>query len=111
MRLDVSAEALHVDLNKYSLRCADRISHQIPISSIMKIPVFGKITSLCLLLAAGTMLTRADVLTWDPAANGSGSGGAGTWNLNGTANWFNGTADVKWLDNSAAGTNSGIFAG
>ena len=77
----------------------------------MKIPVFGKITSLCLLLAAGTLLTRADVLTWDPAANGSGSGGAGTWNLNGTANWFNGTADVKWLDNSAAGTNSGIFAG
>jgi fibronectin-binding autotransporter adhesin len=76
----------------------------------MKIPVFGKILSLSLLVAAGTSLTRADVLTWDPLLNGGG-GGAGTWNLNGTANWFNGATDVKWLDNSALGTNGAVFGG
>ena len=76
----------------------------------MKIPVFGKILSLSLLVAAGTSLTRADVLTWDPLLNGGGGGG-GTWNLNGTANWFNGATDVKWLDNSARGTNGAVFGG
>src|SRR5436305_11804166 len=76
----------------------------------MKTPVFGKLTSLCLLLAAGAGVTRADVLTWDPLLNGGG-GGTGTWNLNGTANWFNGASDVKWLDNSALGTNSAVFSG
>jgi fibronectin-binding autotransporter adhesin len=76
----------------------------------MKTTVFGKLTSLCLLLAAGASVTRADVLTWDPLLNGGG-GGTGTWNLNGSANWFNGSADVKWLDNSALGTNAAVFTG
>ena len=76
----------------------------------MKTPVFGKIIPLSLLLAVGVSVTRADVLTWDPLANGGG-GGSGTWNLNGTANWFNGANDVKWLDNSATGTNGAVFAG
>ncbi len=76
----------------------------------MKKPVFGKIISLSLLVAASVSLTRADVLTWDPLAN-SGGGGAGTWNFNTTANWFNGSTDIKWLDNSATGTNTAIFAG
>ena len=58
----------------------------------------------------GAFAAHADVLTWDPALN-SGSGGAGTWNLNTTANWFNGSTDVQWKDNSALGTNSAIFGG
>jgi fibronectin-binding autotransporter adhesin len=53
---------------------------------------------------------HADLLTWDPSLSG-GSGGNGTWNLNSTANWWNGSADVKWTDNSAAGTNTAQFAG
>src|SRR6185437_4339218 len=76
----------------------------------MKTPVFGKTLSLTLLVAAGVSLAHANVLTWDPLAN-SGGGGTGTWNLNGNANWFNGSTDVKWLDNSAIGTNVAVFAG
>jgi fibronectin-binding autotransporter adhesin len=76
----------------------------------MKTPVLGKITSLCSLLAAGLMAAHADVLTWDPLSGG-GTGGTGTWNLNTTANWWNGANDVKWTDNSTAGTNGAIFTG
>ena len=77
---------------------------------IMKTPLLKKINSIGLVLVAGVLATRADVLTWDPALNG-GSGGAGTWNFNTAANWFNGATDIKWLDNSAAGTNSAVFSG
>ena len=63
-----------------------------------------------LILAAGMLSARADNLTWDPSFSG-GSGGNGTWDLNTTANWWNGSADVKWLDNSTTGTNSAVFAG
>src|SRR5215469_13052599 len=47
-------------------------------------------------------------LTWDPGKTG-GSGGTGTWDLNTTADWYNGTSDVNWLDNSALGANTAIF--
>ena len=40
----------------------------------------------------------AATMTWDPAGNGSGSGGTGTWN---TQSWWNGTADVGWTTNDA----------
>ncbi len=40
-------------------------------------------------------------LTWDPAADGSTSGGAGTWD-NFTANWWNGASDQSWVNSSAA---------
>ena len=53
---------------------------------------------------------RADSLLWDPLAIG-GSGGTGTWNLNSTANWWNGSSDVTWKDNSANGTNTALFSG
>ncbi|HWC58458.1 MAG TPA: hypothetical protein VHC44_02100, partial [Verrucomicrobiae bacterium] len=76
----------------------------------MKTPVLGKITPLCLLLGLAASVAHADVLTWDPQLTG-GSGGAGTWNLNTTANWWNGSADVQWKDNSALGTNGAIFGG
>src|SRR5450756_2578697 len=78
--------------------------------STMKKPTIKKITSLCLALAAVVMASRADVLTWDPSLGG-GTGGAGTWNLNSTANWWNGSADVSWKDNSATGTNTALFSG
>ena len=45
-------------------------------------------------------------LTW----GASGGGGAGTWDVNTTANWFNGSAAVKWP--VAGGTNDdAVFAG
>ncbi|MDR3456935.1 MAG: autotransporter-associated beta strand repeat-containing protein [Verrucomicrobiae bacterium] len=76
----------------------------------MKNPTTKKITALCLALAAGVLASHADVLTWDPSLGG-GTGGAGTWNLNSTANWWNGAADVSWKDNSAKGTNTAVLAG
>ena len=40
----------------------------------------------------------------------SGGGGNGTWNINTTANWYDGSANVKWLD--FGGTDySAIFGG
>jgi fibronectin-binding autotransporter adhesin len=63
-----------------------------------------------LFAAAGMFAACADTLTWDPGATG-GSGGNGTWNLNSTINWWNGSADIKWLDNSATGTNVASFGG
>jgi autotransporter-associated beta strand protein len=63
-----------------------------------------------LFAAAGMFAARADTLTWDPAHSG-GSGGSGTWNLNSTASWWNGSADVTWKDNSANGTNTAVFPG
>lgn len=68
-----------------------------------------KILTAALLAAAGVVTARADSLTWDPAMSG-GSGGAGTWDLNSTANWWNGASDVAWKDNSARGTNSALFS-
>jgi fibronectin-binding autotransporter adhesin len=76
----------------------------------MKKPVLGKITPLCLLLGIAVSTAYADSLTWDPLLN-SGGGGTGTWNLNTTANWYNGTTDVTWKDNSTTGTNAAIFGG
>lgn len=77
----------------------------------MKKTIITKINSICLLLAAGLVASQAFPLNWDPGLTGSASGGGtGTWNLNTTANWFNGTADAKWTDNSAAGTDQAIFA-
>ena len=59
---------------------------------------------------ASLMAARADSLTWDPG-HSSGSGGSGTWDLNTTANWWNGTADVFWKDSSASGSNAAVFSG
>ena len=69
-----------------------------------------KILAVGLSVAAGLMAARADSLTWDPLLGG-GTGGTGTWNLNSAANWWSGSTDVKWLDNSAGGTNTAVFAG
>lgn len=76
----------------------------------MKTQIIRKITSVCFALAAGVVVARAQSLTWDPGHSG-GSGGGGTWDLNTTANWWNGAADAKWTDNSAAGTNTALFSG
>jgi autotransporter-associated beta strand protein len=61
-------------------------------------------------VVAGMAVARADSLNWDPQHN-SGGGGAGTWDFNTSANWWNGSADVKWLDNSTLGTNTAQFSG
>ena len=64
------------------------------------------------LLAATGLLAHAQVLTWDPGlSTGANPGGTGTWNLNATANWYNGTIDIKWTDNSTTGTNVALFSG
>ena len=76
----------------------------------MKPSIVRRIAICSLLLAAGPAVTHAQTtLTWDPGLSG-GSGGTGTWNLT-TANWYNGTADVKWTDTSAIGTIPAVFAG
>jgi len=62
---------------------------------------------LALCLLAGAVASHADSLTWGIG----GAGGAGTWNLNATANWYDGTSNVQWKDNSATGTNTAIFSG
>ena len=54
----------------------------------------------CFVGSSGT----AAVLTWDPAGNGSGSGGNGTWN---TQSWFNGASDVAWTANDAVFQGTG----
>lgn len=59
------------------------------------------------ILAAAAL--HAAPLTWDPAANGSQSGGAGTWDANTTANWWNGSADQAWTDTT--GIDTAIFGG
>ena len=45
-------------------------------------------------------LPAAAQLTWDPAMDGSTSGGAGTWDTT-TTNWWNGAADVTWNNSGA----------
>ena len=40
----------------------------------------------------------ANVFTWDPAHNTTGSDGLGTWDTS-TANWANNSADVPWPNN------------
>ena len=73
---------------------------------------FISLVAACLILAAGVIAAGAQALTWDPSlSTGASPGGAGTWDLNTTANWYNGTADVQWTDNSVAGTNAAIFSG
>lgn len=55
---------------------------------------------------------NAQTLNWDPGlTDSSGGGGAGIWNLNTTANWYNGISDVLWLDNSSLGSNAAVFGG
>ncbi|HEX9047015.1 MAG TPA: hypothetical protein VF988_08300, partial [Verrucomicrobiae bacterium] len=77
----------------------------------MNIPILKKITSLAL-LATVAVAGRAESMNWDPGlSGGGGGGGSGTWDLNSTANWFNGVSDAMWLDNSSLGTNSAIFGG
>ena len=58
----------------------------------------------CVLAAAVIMSVlcspaEAANYTWDPAGDGSMSGGNGTWN---TSSWYNGSTDVNWADTNAA---------
>src|ERR1700677_5039368 len=67
-------------------------------------------TGLLLVSAAAMALsgsrTKAATLDWDPLFSDSSlGGGPGTWNLNSTSNWFNGTTDVQWTDSSPNGTD------
>lgn len=61
-------------------------------------------------IAVAVTASAQQSLTWDPGKSG-GSGGTGTWDLNTTADWYNGTSDVDWLDNSALGANTALFGG
>jgi autotransporter-associated beta strand protein len=49
---------------------------------------------------------QATTLTWGSA----GEGGTGTWDLNTTANWYNGTSDQTWTD-STGNSDTATFAG
>jgi autotransporter-associated beta strand protein len=54
----------------------------------------------------GTSASATSALHW----GASGGGGTGTWNIDTTANWFDGSAATKWLD--FGGTDYGaIFGG
>jgi autotransporter-associated beta strand protein len=61
-------------------------------------------------IAVAVTASAQQTLTWDPGKTG-GSGGAGTWDLTASANWYNGTSDVTWQDNSALGINTAVFGG
>ena len=71
------------------------------------------------ILLAGIMVliawrfSQAASLTWDggDATHNGTFGGTGTWDLNTTANWDNGAADIFWTDNSATGVDTAIFSG
>src|SRR4051812_19007985 len=57
--------------------------------------------SLLLPLALATAAS-AQQPSWDPAqSNGTTPGGGGTWDLT-TPNWFNGTGNVTWPNDSTA---------
>jgi len=62
------------------------------------------LAALAVTLLAAPEAARAQ-LTWDPAANGTTSGGAGTWN-SGSVNWWTGSADTTWGDG-----NDAVFQG
>lgn len=52
---------------------------------------------------------------WDPAHNGSGSGGSGTWDASSSANFFANSADNTWAyatlgDNAVFGGTAGIVS-
>jgi autotransporter-associated beta strand protein len=68
------------------------------------------ISFICLAFVAASAVVQAGNLSWDQSGGGA-LGGTGTWDLNSSQNWWNGSADITWQDNSAAGTNSAIFAG
>lgn len=69
------------------------------------------LTTMLLVAASGSAQV---VLTWDPLGNNGGAG-SGNWDASASttvSNWWNGTADVAWGQNSAtAGTNGAIFGG
>ncbi len=46
--------------------------------------------------AGGTAWAVVGPLTWDPAANGTGSDGSGNWNTS-TSNWADGAGDLTWV--------------
>jgi len=54
----------------------------------------------------------AATYSWDGAdtATSGAQGGAGTWDTNSTANWWNGAADVVW-PLSSSGSDVAVFAG
>lgn len=72
------------------------------------LPRFAAVALACVLAlsSAGAQTT----LTWDPAANGSMSGGDGTWDTT-TANWWNGTADVPWANGGGTTGTTAILKG
>jgi autotransporter-associated beta strand protein len=49
------------------------------------------------------------ILTW--SGNGATGGGNGTWDVNTTSSWSNGTSAVVWSDNTTAGRDSAVFGG
>jgi autotransporter-associated beta strand protein len=59
------------------------------------------------LLAAQS--AHAISLSWDGLISGSAGGGAGTWNTNTTANWWDGGANVVWPNSGT--DNDAVFAG
>ena len=54
---------------------------------------------------------HATSLWWDgsDSVTSGAQGGAGTWDMNTTLNWWNGTADVAWPDTGT--DNAAVFAG
>ena len=65
----------------------------------LRMPVCAAATAAVVL--AATTTSRAVVLSWNPTANATANtGGTGTWDLNTTADWYNGTADQTWTDST-----------
>ncbi len=72
----------------------------------------GLVVATAAAMAWASQQSRAANLNWDPGlTNGATGGGAGTWDANDLANWFNGAADQQWTDISPLGTDTAIFGG
>src|SRR6478609_6752886 len=69
----------------------------------------SSIASLLLALSAAIPSHAAGPLNWDPAKDGSGSGGAGSWNIDPLNTvWFDGTTDLAWPNTTG---DTAVFGG
>jgi autotransporter-associated beta strand protein len=87
--------ALNMNKNKLDSRAPRTLSRFLTIG--MSIASFALVVP---------QAAQATALTWGSA----GAGGTGTWDLNTTANWYNGTSDQTWTDSTGA-SDTATFAG
>lgn len=64
----------------------------------------------CAFTLCSVLSSHAASFSWDGTSTGTGAqGGAGTWDANTTANWWNGTTNVVWPNSGT--DNDAVFGG